>query len=132
MKLRSILEAKKLLTQDELEAINKQALKDDIRNNEIALQKAIEDGDDESAAEYREILKACRAELNEDMGQTAEASQAYAAHMGAIRQMLTELGKSLDNHAKRQALDKGNWGYAGDLESVAEKLKDVLEGFSQF
>jgi hypothetical protein len=39
---------------------------------------------------------------------------------------MEEVRVHLKAHAARQAADSKNWGYAGDMESYAEKLNAIL------
>lgn len=43
--------------------------------------------------------------------------------------LLTMAGR-LEKHAERQAKDKKNWGYPGDLANIAATLEDILETFA--
>jgi len=53
------------------------------------------------------------------------ASSAYVFRSKQIDRLMKSLQKKLALHKKKFASDKGNWGYAGDLEHVAELLKNA-------
>lgn len=54
------------------------------------------------------------------------AAQAYAAKQATCRELLKRLEQALDGHAERAAQDAGNWGYNGDLGTVAQGLLQGL------
>lgn len=54
------------------------------------------------------------------------AAQAYAANQATCRELLRRLERALDGHGERAAQDAGNWGYNGDLGTVAQGLLQGL------
>lgn len=57
-------------------------------------------------------------------------TQEYQAEQDKARQVLAEIQKLLAQHAKKQAKDQENWGYAGDIAQVVEALNQIKEVFS--
>ena len=53
------------------------------------------------------------------------ATDAYTAQANQIRLALAEIRALLRRHAREQAKDPTNYGYAGSLAHVAEELRDV-------
>ena len=53
------------------------------------------------------------------------ASGRYAMRANEIRLALAEIRALLRRHAREQAKDPTNYGYAGSLAHVAEELRDV-------
>lgn len=62
------------------------------------------------------------------MKKTAErtAAQAYRDNSDRIHKATVRLSIALKAHARRQAADARNWGFAGDLGYVAEVLEEAL------
>ncbi len=54
------------------------------------------------------------------------AAEAYAARHTECRQLMERIGKQLEAHQARQAQEPANWGFAGDLDYIAEQLAYVL------
>lgn len=50
------------------------------------------------------------------------AQLAYAQRQAEARELIARLSNGLDAHSRRAALDSANWGYAGDLAEVCERL----------
>lgn len=61
---------------------------------------------------------------NNPSAQTADAT--YQARRVAITNLLDSIRLSLDEHAVEQSADPRNWGFAGDLGEVEDRLKSIL------
>lgn len=55
------------------------------------------------------------------------APAAYETAFLRAQELLAHLEDHLEDHARRFAADKTNWGYVGDLNHLIETLSD-LEG----
>ena len=53
------------------------------------------------------------------------AAMEYEARLQAVRDLLKEIGKSLDKHEARQVNDPRNWGVVGDLGYAVKQLVEV-------
>lgn len=51
----------------------------------------------------------------------------YQGVQRRIRDDLDRLKRLLHDHQER-FMDLGNWGYVGDLNSVADRLREIVEG----
>jgi hypothetical protein len=60
---------------------------------------------------------------------TNNANDAYRAAREKLDRRLTELNHAIRVHAERQYKDRGNWGYAGDLNHVVEVVDGLLASF---
>lgn len=54
------------------------------------------------------------------------ANDAYIARAAEVRHILHAIEAKLESHAMRQATDRRNWGYAGDLAHVESQLREVM------
>ena len=54
------------------------------------------------------------------------ATQAYKENTAAIKAAITELQAGLKQHAKEQAEEPQDWGYAGDASYVLELLQQAV------
>jgi hypothetical protein len=59
---------------------------------------------------------------------TAAQAQ-YNAHQASIRRLLKQLEAKLDTHEKQASAHPKNWGFAGDVGHVEEKLSELVEFF---
>lgn len=57
---------------------------------------------------------------------TETAAQAYTRKTREIYAMIEFLKSEMEVHAKRQAADPRNWGFAGDLGQIRQNLKETL------
>ena len=55
------------------------------------------------------------------------AQMAYADHQAKIRALIDRLQGQLEAHADRAVLQPDNWGFAGDLGSVENRLKELVD-----
>lgn len=62
---------------------------------------------------------------------TRTAHEAYLENLVACKRKLDELHRALAAHKREEAADPRNWGYAGDLGHVNEKLGEVLDFLSR-
>ena len=59
---------------------------------------------------------------------TAAQAQ-YNAHQASIRSLIKQLEAKLDAHEKRASAHPKDWGFAGDVGHVQEKLTELVEFF---
>lgn len=64
----------------------------------------------------------------EKQGKTT-AAQACKARTATIKAQLGRIDEQLGKHAKRAAARPTDWGFAGDLEHVAQLLRQVEDFF---
>lgn len=128
MKLFSILEDKMPKSQEEMVAYNKAFTKQNIKDLEDALERAIHNDDDELANDLRAELKDSRAQVNEAKMPNNPVPR-YQVLASAVSHQLDVFGEQLKSHMARQKQDPTNWGYVGDLEHVVEKLNILLDEF---
>lgn len=57
---------------------------------------------------------------------TTAAEQRYAARFAELANLMREFEAVLTEHANNQQQDRGNWGYAGDLENYITHFKAML------
>jgi len=60
-----------------------------------------------------------------------DSERAYEKATAEVRGLLTDGETMLAGHALRQQADPTNWGFAGDMQQYAEKLKSILGRESQ-
>lgn len=53
------------------------------------------------------------------------ADQAYQRNLADLRTNLAKIAAGLERHATEQAAEPRDWGYAGDLSHVNERLNDI-------
>jgi hypothetical protein len=58
--------------------------------------------------------------------ETNTANEAYRAAREKLDRRLSELNHRIREHAERQYKDRGNWGYAGDLNHLVEVVDGLL------
>lgn len=58
------------------------------------------------------------------------AKEQYDALSNVIQKQLGILGKRLKAHKSTMTHDPLNWGFAGDLDYVSEKLDEILASFN--
>ena len=56
-----------------------------------------------------------------------DANQTYHAARERTKRQLRQIESLLAAHAERQARAPTNWGYVGDINSVATELAKVIE-----
>ena len=54
------------------------------------------------------------------------AAESYAACLAENQDLVVRIGKALEAHQRRQARNRSDWGHAGELGGVTEKLAYVL------
>ena len=57
--------------------------------------------------------------------ETAEST--YFARLKEVRGFMKELDDKIKDHYEQFKKDRTNWGFAGDMENVAEGLKDIVD-----
>ena len=53
------------------------------------------------------------------------ADQTYRTRLAEVRDLIHRLEGQITIHARRAKADPGNWGFAGDLGHIAERLRDI-------
>jgi hypothetical protein len=61
------------------------------------------------------------------METNTNANDAYRAARERIDERLNRINRILREHAEEQAVNRGNWGFPGDLGRVVEILDDAIE-----
>jgi hypothetical protein len=54
------------------------------------------------------------------------AAETYKARLAEVRDLIRRLGGQLAIHERRAKANPGNWGFAGDLASIAERLCEIM------
>ena len=58
------------------------------------------------------------------------APERYQHHLRDVQNSIKALARALSKHKRDQARDPNNWGYVGDMNHVADDLKDIVEFMS--
>ena len=58
------------------------------------------------------------------------ATQHYRSYQRQIKALLADIRRGLAKHARCQARDPRNWGYAGDMERVKMSLEIIRESLA--
>lgn len=53
------------------------------------------------------------------------AAESYSARLTEVRDLIRRLERSIAIHARRQNGRPGDWGFPGDLASIAEGLRQI-------
>ena len=53
------------------------------------------------------------------------AAETYKARLAEVRDLIRRLEGSLAIHERRAKAQPTNWGYAGDLGHIADRLRDI-------
>jgi hypothetical protein len=53
------------------------------------------------------------------------AAETYKARLAEVRDLIRKLEGSILIHERRAAAQPGNWGFAGDLGHIAERLREI-------
>lgn len=56
----------------------------------------------------------------------ADADSEYKQKVRAVRKLLKELSKKVDEHEKEQKRDPRNWGNVGDMGHYMTELEDLV------
>jgi hypothetical protein len=56
---------------------------------------------------------------------SADADQTYKTRIAEVRDLLRKLEGQIAIHERRQAAQPANWGFAGDLAAIAERLREI-------
>jgi len=57
---------------------------------------------------------------------TQTAHDSYTSRMADVRSLQRDLQSALKLHRENEAIDKKNWGYAGDLAEARNKLVELV------
>jgi hypothetical protein len=58
------------------------------------------------------------------------AAQTYTARLTEVRELIRRLDGQLQIHERRQGAEPRHWGYPGDLEYIAGRLRDIRPNHS--
>ena len=53
------------------------------------------------------------------------AAETYRARLHEVRELIRRLNGAIYIHERRQSAQPGNWGFAGDLAHIAERLREI-------